>query len=166
MCVPAGDGSCGAPVPAPNGTPCTANNGDAAGACMAGTCVPTAPPPPTTADVQAILNTSCIGCHGATNPRAGLSWINVRTVVDAGITDDTLFGECIDAPPVRIIAPGNPDGSYMILKITPGIVTCAGQPCLSTPPCRTGSQMPLGVPAGLPAAQIETIRRWIAAGAP
>src|SRR5207248_3827587 len=36
---------------------------------------------PTTADVQAILNTNCIGCHSGPTPPRGLDWTSVRAQI-------------------------------------------------------------------------------------
>jgi hypothetical protein len=166
ICDPAG-GICAGQIPVANGTACATPAGQA-GTCTAGACV-VAPPP--AAEVQAILNQSCISCHGGFGfSAAGLDWTNVRAIVTNGVTVATLQQppECSDVPPVRIIEPGNPDRSYMVLKITPGVPICAADNiCLGgsgNPPCRTLNQMPLGG-GNLPANQIDTIRRWIAAGA-
>lgn len=91
--------------------------------------------------------TSCVGCHTnqGRNPAAGLN----------------LFGAPYDAlvnvpsrgrPDLKLVAPGDPDGSYLIHKLEglPGIV---------------GARMPRGGPPYLTAGQMLVIRRWIDLGA-
>ena len=69
---------------------------------------------------------------------------------------DFVAGELIgvasnQVPDLKRVDPGNPDGSYLLMKVrgTEGIAN---------------SQMPLG--GTLTDAQIEMIREWIAGGAP
>lgn len=56
----------------------------------------------------------------------------------------------------RLVRPGRPDSSFLLLKLTLDTVHHGGT---------YGAMMPLGG-FGLPLGQIEYIRRWIAAGAP
>jgi hypothetical protein len=63
------------------------------------------------------------------------------------------FDHCTHAEVPRVI-PGDPDGSLVVIKIS-GIAVCA-----------QSQRMPLPPKSMLAASQIETIRRWIAAGAP
>jgi hypothetical protein len=113
--------------------------------------VPTgAPAPSFSADVQPIFTSQCAtstACHVAgnviappVNPMdlgAGAAYAQIVGVVSS------------EGPPAPRVAPGNPDGSYMIQKLT-GVAL---------------PQMPLNLPP-LPQDQIDTIRNWIAAGAP
>jgi hypothetical protein len=155
---------CSGQIPLPDGGACTSPAG--AGACAAGICV-AAPPPPTQAEIQGILNARCVSCHNDDAAAAGLSWSDVRAVVSSGLTDADLGLECSDAPPVPIINPGNPDTSYVILKITPTVPTClAGQTCTGAM-CRNGARMPRPATAApLTDDQIARFRQWIALGAP
>lgn len=91
--------------------------------------------------------TSCVTCHTnqGRNPSGGLN----------------LFGASYDAlvnvasrgrPDLKLVVPGDPDGSYLIQKLEgqPGIV---------------GVRMPRAGPPYLSAGQMLVIRRWIALGA-
>jgi hypothetical protein len=98
------------------------------------------------ADVQAVLNGHCIGCHSGPTPPRGLDLTNVNAVVG------TPAVEC--AAKQRIQA-GNARMSYLVDKVM-GAAQDAG--------CFSGSRMPLGGPF-LNATDIATIVAWINAGA-
>jgi hypothetical protein len=86
------------------------------------------------------------GCHAAGSSPSGL-------VLAAGQSYGNLVGRpAAENSALARVAPGNPDGSYIILKLRgdPGI---------------TGERMPLGGPF-LSADQIAGIAAWIRAGAP
>ncbi|RMF61073.1 MAG: hypothetical protein D6746_06025 [Bacteroidetes bacterium] len=108
-------------------------------------------PPPSEvsfADVQNIFTASCAlsGCHTGTFPPQGLN-------LSAGQAYGNLVGvPSQEDPSLNRVEPGDPDRSYLYLKITgaPGI---------------RGGRMPLGRDP-LPQAQIDLIRAWIEAGAP
>ncbi|HEY0510574.1 MAG TPA: cytochrome c [Thermoanaerobaculia bacterium] len=85
------------------------------------------------------------GCHAAGSAPSGL-------VLDAGQSYGNLVGHASSESPLNRVSPGNPDGSYIILKLR-------GDPSI------TGERMPLGGPY-LTSAQIEGIAAWIRAGAP
>ncbi len=91
---------------------------------------------------------SCVTCHTnqGRNPTGGLN----------------LFGAPYDAlvnvpsrgrPDLKLVVPGDPDGSYLVQKLegAPGIA---------------GVQMPRNGPPYLTGGQLLVIRRWIALGAP
>jgi hypothetical protein len=87
--------------------------------------------------------TSQAGCHGGTPPAGGL---------DLG--EDAAYGNLVGVKasrrPERLrVAPGDPDGSYLVNRLLPGG---------DTPP------MPLGGPPLSPA-EIEAIKGWIRDGA-
>jgi hypothetical protein len=96
-------------------------------------------------DVQPIFTASCVAasCHGTprppTNPdlREGNSYAALVSVPSSGY-----------APDLRV-DPGHPEQSVLYLKVSG---------------TTRGSQMPFGLNP-LPAAQNETIRRWIEEGA-
>jgi hypothetical protein len=98
-------------------------------------------------DVGPLLANSCTapGCHGFPAPAAGLD-------LRAGFAYDSLVGvpssQCLDR--LRV-APGQPDASYLIDKIT-GVNLCFG------------TKMPKTGP-GFTAEQIATISEWICTGA-
>ena len=105
---------------------------------------------PITPDLQSIednvFTPICSKCHiGACAPE-GLQ-------LDAAHAYNALVGvPSIEEPSFLRVNPGNPDESYMVLKIegAPGI---------------EGGQMPLGE-TPLPQATIDAIRQWITNGAP
>jgi hypothetical protein len=99
--------------------------------------------------VWPILKSSCGGCHGGTNPQAGLdvlsdgAWTRLRAFSSQNST-------------LKFIDAGRPEKSYLWLKL-------AGDGSIS------GSRMPLD-PLGsgsrsLPADQLDSIQTWILAGA-
>ncbi|MBE0566834.1 MAG: hypothetical protein IH621_12790, partial [Krumholzibacteria bacterium] len=91
------------------------------------------------ADVQPIWNASCVGCHGGT---AGLE-------LAAPGSRAALVGVASTNWPGQRVVPGDPDASVLYRKLTgDGGV---------------GDRMPQG--GALDAADIETVRRWIAEGA-
>jgi hypothetical protein len=102
---------------------------------------------PTFSQVQAVFTGNCAlsGCHGSVNPQAGLN-----------LTDGQAFANIVNRPSIQMpsldrIEPNDPDASYLIRKIE-----------------GTGlnQRMPAGGAPPLPAATIQLIRDWTAAGAP
>lgn len=86
------------------------------------------------------------GCHAAGSAPSGL-------VLDAGQSYGLLVGHrSTGNGSLDRVSPGNPDGSYLILKLR-------GDPSI------TGERMPLGGPY-LTSDQIAGIAAWIRAGAP
>ncbi len=103
-----------------------------------------------TADFQSIQDNVftpiCSRCHAGASAPEGLQ-------LDEGHSYNLLVGvPSVEQPDLQRVAPGDPDGSYMVHKIE-------GLPGIS------GGQMPLGETA-LPQATIDAIRQWIANGAP
>ncbi len=93
-------------------------------------------------DVQPILARNCFQCHGADDATrtAGL-----RLDESAGAAAQLESGR-------RAIVPGKPDESQLFVRIT------ASDASVAMPPEETGKK--------LTAAEIETLRKWIAEGAP
>ncbi len=113
---------------------------------------PTAANGKTFASVQRIFDRSCasVSCHG--EALAG----------GLGLTAGESYGRLVNAPASNLAAaaagvirviPGDPDASFLLRKLT-------GQLAADE-----GARMPQ-VGNALPAAQIDLVRRWIAAGAP
>jgi phospholipase C len=102
---------------------------------------------PTTAQVQAILNTNCTVCHSGTAPPQGLDWTNVRAQI--GVPANECTGK------MRINS-GHSNVSYVIDKIM-GAAQDGG--------CFSGARMPRGA-AALSATDIATFASWIDAGTP
>lgn len=105
---------------------------------------------PITADLQSIednvFTPICSKCHVGAGAPEGLH-------LDAADAYNDLVGvPSVEEPKFLRVNPGNPDLSYMVLKIegASGI---------------EGGQMPLGE-TPLPQATIDAIRQWIANGAP
>jgi len=92
---------------------------------------------------------SCVSCHNANGQRftAGLS-------LEHSVAYDQLVNvSSVEQPGLMRVAPGNPDGSYIVHKLEgqAGIV---------------GRRMPYNGPPYLTDGQIQILRRWIAIGAP
>lgn len=104
---------------------------------------------PLSANLQSIQDNVftpiCTRCHIGASAPEGLR-------LDAADSYSLLVGvPSAEVPSLLRVMPGNPDESYLVLKLqgSPGIV---------------GGQMPLGGPY-LPAATIDAIRQWITDGA-
>lgn len=104
---------------------------------------------PTLSNIQTnVFNTSCAvsGCHRGAGAPLGLD-------LSAGNARDNLVNvDSREVPDLLRVDPGDPDDSYLVMKIegAPGIV---------------GARMPRGRPP-LSDEQIQLIRAWIEAGAP
>ena len=93
---------------------------------------------PTYDYVEAIWSQRCSGCHTDGGAQAGLS-------LDAG--ESVLVGVAsTQAPELALVSYGDPEGSYLWLKITDG-------------PEIVGSRMPQG--AALSDGEIGTVTNWI-----
>ena len=118
---------------------------------------PTEPPSDTVSgtaltfsEIQAqIFTPTCAkaGCHAASSAEAGL-------VLEAGQAYGNLVGRSSSQrSDLARVQPGDPDRSYIILKLR-------GDPSI------TGLRMPQDGPPYLTSEQIEGIAAWIRAGAP
>lgn len=103
-------------------------------------------PPHLTSIESEIFAHNCTfsSCHGAAAPQQGMSLVapTYATLSDVASAE---------VPTMKRIAPGNPDGSYLLQKIS-----------IATP--LDGVRMPPDQP--LAAHKIVAIRAWITAGAP
>ena len=102
-------------------------------------------PAPTCAEVAAIIDRGCVGCHGGDAPDGGLDLADLAATIGAPSAQAAL----------PLITPGSPADSYLWRKID-GTHVAAGGSGVPMPPSGFG---PL---ARTDAASIE---RWIAAGA-
>jgi hypothetical protein len=103
------------------------------------------------ADVWPILNRECQGCHFVTD--------NPPQIFDAVPTHTRLVGGASPtAAGIAWIEPGDPERSYLYLKISDGHRAAGGAGDRMPPPSVRGSL--------LPEADRELVRAWIAAGAP
>ena len=100
----------------------------------------------TLAQVREVFAISCAtsGCHSGGEPAAGLSLEGDFAARIVGVASG-------QRPDLKLVDPGNPDGSYLLIKVRGDDEIVSQQ----MPPGRT-----------LPAGQVEIIRAWIASGAP
>lgn len=98
-------------------------------------------------EAQAVFDASCVKCHGARRTSAGLD-------LSADATGGLAGRASTQAPSMALVEPGNPDASYLFLKITDRHEGTG-----------EGARMPLSGGALAPD-DVEAVRRWIAAGAP
>ena len=91
--------------------------------------------------------TACANCHTG---RLSVVSLNFRAT---DVYSQIVNVPSRERPELMLVAPGNPDASYLVHKIEgrPGIV---------------GLRMPLNGPPYLTPGQISIIRRWIELGAP
>jgi len=113
-------------------------------------------PPPATFDKdiqKKIFTPTCATefCHGATAASAGLDLSEGAAI--ANLVNVPAAAEGAKAAHLLRVAPGDPDDSFLVLKIENHLGPNEGVP------------MPL-VGGPLPQPDIDTIRRWIQAGAP
>jgi mono/diheme cytochrome c family protein len=100
----------------------------------------------TYAAVDTIFQASCVRCHGTSG---GLNLSDPTAAYTALVGRAAAGAMCTGGGRVRVVA-GDPMASLLYLKLV-GMQDCGGA-------------MPRGA-AMLPAAQIDTVRRWIAGGA-
>jgi hypothetical protein len=106
-----------------------------------------AAPPQFATEIQPIFTNSCAtaGCHSppvqsGLDLRAGVAYGQIVNVAS------------LENPALMRIAPGDPENSYLVRKVS----DCVG--------CYVGMRMPWGRPP-LPDAQVQLLRDWVAAGA-
>ena len=91
------------------------------------------------------VNCAISGCHGNSSPQLGLDLSSGQAF------QSTVNVASLERQSLVRVAPGDPEGSYLLHKIR-------GDNTIS------GSRMPLGRPA-LSAADIDLVRQWIEDGA-
>jgi cytochrome c553 len=99
-------------------------------------------------DIAPLLKVRCAACH-LTGEEAGGMALHPRAAYR------TLVGVKSAGSPLLRVQPGAPDASYLLRKLEGTQVEAGGG----------GMRMPMDGEA-LSAAEIQTIRAWIAAGAP
>jgi hypothetical protein len=105
------------------------------------------------ADIAPLLSTNCESCHSPTGTAFSFTKLSL-TKADAYallVNVESVEMATLKKPMKRVL-PGNPDSSFLYLKVS-----------MKTPP-GGGQRMPLNA-AALAADKIELIRSWIAAGA-
>lgn len=105
-------------------------------------------------DVVPLFVTHCVFCHMKEGPHAGL-------ILEPRFAYSMIVGVPSTETPLQRVQPGNPERSYLLLKMQNRHREVGG----------TGSKMPI-VPGGMSAgvvtatpAQIELVRAWIQSGA-
>lgn len=99
-------------------------------------------------DIQPIFDQRCALCHtgNATKDSAGLE-------LSANYSYSSMVNVYSVQSPLRMVAPGSPENSYLVAKLTDNHLAVGG----------SGVRMPPGPP--LPQLEIDTIRQWILEGA-
>lgn len=102
-------------------------------------------------DVQPIFDANCVQCH-----MTGVAQGNL--LLEDGAVHAALVNRRSSEAAMDLVTPGQPNASYLYLKMTGGHIAAGGQ----------GAGMPLieGVYKPLDAASLATVRSWIEAGAP
>src|SRR5262245_11110237 len=99
--------------------------------------------------VQPIFTQNC-ACHQSFSAPQG------EILLPGSTYDATVNVPSTENPSILRIKPGDPDNSYLVIKIDDGV------PEVSTR--RVGERMPRGLPP-LKATEIQTIRQWVKEGA-
>ena len=109
-----------------------------------------AQPRPTDFDrVQEVFDTRCVRCHSGHTPPRGLD-------LTPGRSRTTIVGRpSSELPSMMLVDPGDPQNSYLFLKITDRHLEAGG----------SGRRCPIGQPP-LPPSEVDSIRTWIRALAP
>ena len=99
--------------------------------------------------IQPLLQANCGGCHGGATPQAGLD-------LNSDAAYERLSGASAQKPELKLVQPGQPDKSYLWLKL-------AGDGSV------VGSRMPIDPLGGgvrpLSDDELDDIQTWIIAGA-
>ena len=109
--------------------------------------VPEEDPVSYSAHLEPLVTAHCLGCHDSEEPKAKL-------VLDPGEGYGQLVGRrSVQVPEMALVEPGDPDASYLWLKLLHRAPEGKGMPRTLT-----GSKM-------LRPAELELYRRWIEGGA-
>lgn len=109
--------------------------------------VPAGRPVSYAAHLEPLVTARCLGCHEAEAPEADL-------VLEPGRGYDALVGPLsVQQPSMALVAPGNPEASYLWLKLQHRAPHGKGMPRTLT-----GAKM-------LRSDELELYRRWIEGGA-
>jgi hypothetical protein len=104
-------------------------------------------PPSFSSTIQPILTDNCVACHQTGAAQQGL-------VLEDGLAFAHLAGRQSREAPMPLVTPGQPEQSYLVLKLEGTHLSARG----------ADARMPLGG-APLSDAELEAIRQWVAAGA-
>jgi hypothetical protein len=120
-------------------------------------------------DVQPVFTNDCgvVGCHVPGNPTGGLilaPGFTYAQIVD--VPAGEMNGIQLDGGTVNYVTPGDPDDSYVNIKINASLLA-ALKTSLGAAGGRTGTQMPApSTGSTLTQTQLEAIATWIEQGAP
>ncbi len=111
------------------------------------------------ASIQAtIFDAKCVTCHGGASPSGGLDLSAAKGGPSGRLVNASSLacraagaGDASAAPFRSLVAPGDPEGSYLLHKIADPSPSC-------------GDRMPVGAP--LSAAEVACVRTWIASLTP
>lgn len=100
------------------------------------------------AEIAPLFAANCATCHLTGQEAGNMALIPAKAI-------ESLVGvPSVEAPGLVQVVPGDPDASYLVMKLEGTHVANGG----------TGAQMPFGAPP-LPRESITKIRQWIAEGA-
>ena len=105
----------------------------------------------------------CTGCHGPTGPNANLTLGGSECVKSSSIVAALVNQPSIGGGQFKLIEPGNPDKSWLYLKIA-GKAATAGCMASGSAVCTTQS-MPQGGGITATQAQQDALKKWIQDGA-
>lgn len=108
------------------------------------------------AQVVAIFDASCAGCHNATTPQAGLTLGPSSEVPAADVRLNLVGVNAMGLPSKQLVQAGNANESFLYLKVAP---------MLEANVCPSGCGNPMPPPNGLPIADSDVIKAWIDQGA-
>jgi hypothetical protein len=99
--------------------------------------------------LEQVVIERCLGCHGEEEPKAKL------VLVEGNGYDQLVGRHSVQVPEMLLVAPGDPDASYLWMKME------------HSPEIEVGKGMPRTLTGAkkLPAAELELYRRWIEDGA-
>lgn len=100
------------------------------------------------AEIAPLLASNCATCHMTGQEAGNMALIPAKAI-------ESLVGvKSVEAPNLVRVVPGDPDASYVIMKLEGTHLAKGG----------SGAQMPFGAPP-LPKETIAKVRQWIAEGA-
>ena len=99
-------------------------------------------------EIAPLLAANCATCHLTGTEAGSVALIPARAV------EQTVNVPSVEAPTLMRVKPGDPDASYLVMKLEGTHVEQGG----------TGARMPFGAPPLSPE-KTALVRRWIAEGA-
>jgi hypothetical protein len=105
----------------------------------------------------------CVGCHAETGGQLGVPMILGGKISSKKIVEG-LLKDSAHAPGFKLVVPGQPEKSWLYLKVSGGAATagCVVKNPQNMDECNSATMPPTGK---VSAADLEIIRKWIADGA-